>query len=91
MLGNASCPQIDRGFRELYSLSMSAIEFTTELTEKPVLAVPQEVADQLPKTGKARVIVITDGVGDDAEWQAAAYEQFLRDDTAEDAVYDSLR
>ena len=68
---------------------MSAIEFTTELTEKPVLTVPQDVANQLPKAGKARVIVITNG--DDAEWQTAAYEQFLRDDSVEDAVYDSLR
>jgi ribonucleotide monophosphatase NagD (HAD superfamily) len=70
---------------------MSAIEFTTELTEKPVLSVPQDVADRLPKTGKARVIVITNGASDDAEWQAAAYEQFLHDDVPEDAVYDSLR
>ncbi|HEV8587565.1 MAG TPA: hypothetical protein VGQ72_01720 [Pyrinomonadaceae bacterium] len=69
---------------------MSAIEFTTELTESPVLSVPQDVADRLPKSGKARVIVITNGVAD-AEWQAAAYEQFLKDDTPEDAVYDSLR
>lgn len=68
---------------------MSAIEFTTELTEKPVLTVPQDIADQLPKAGTARVIIITNG--DDAEWQSAAYEQFLRDDPAEDAVYDSLR
>jgi len=68
---------------------MSAIEFTTELTEKPVLTVPQDVANQLPKAGTARVIVITNG--DDADWQAAAYEQFLRDDSADDAVYDSLR
>ena len=63
---------------------MSAIEFTTELSEQPVLAVPPEIADQLPKTGKARVIVITNGVANDAAWQSAAYEQFLRDDTPED-------
>jgi hypothetical protein len=75
----------------LYSSSMSAIEFTIELTEKPVLAVPQEVADQLPKTGRARVIVITNGSDGDSEWQAAAYEQFLRDDSPDDSIYDSLR
>lgn len=70
---------------------MSLVEFTTELTEKPVLTVPQDVADRLPKAGKARVIVITNNAADDADWQAAAYEQFLRDDSTEDAVYDSLR
>jgi hypothetical protein len=37
------------------------------------------------------VIVITNSVADDAEWQASAYEQFLHDDTQEDAVYEALR
>lgn len=70
---------------------MSAIEFMTELSDKPVLDVPEDVAERLPKAGKARVIVITNGNDDDSEWKAAAYEQFLRDDSDEDAVYDSLR
>lgn len=70
---------------------MDAIEFTTELSEKPVLTVPDDVAGQLPKTGKARVIVITNGDTTDREWQTAGYEQFLRDDSPEDSVYDSLR
>lgn len=50
---------------------MSAIEFTTELSDKPVLTVPREIADQLPKSGKAKVIVITNGSAADDEWQAA--------------------
>lgn len=70
---------------------MKAVESTTELSEQPVLTIPDNVADQLPKTGSARVIVITNGVEEDAEWQTAAYEQFLRDDSPEDAVYDCLR
>ena len=28
---------------------------------------------------------------ENAEWQAGAYAQFLRDDSAEDAIYDTLR
>ncbi len=66
---------------------MNAIQFTTDLSEKPVLTIPSEVAARLPKTGKARVIVLT---GDDNDWQVAAYEQFLRDDSPEDAVYEAL-
>lgn len=66
---------------------MNAIEFTTELSEEPVLTIPSELAARLPKTGKARVIVLT---GDD-DWQLASYEQFLRDDSQEDAVYEALR
>ena len=69
---------------------MNAIEFTTELSEKPVLTIPSEAAAKLPKAGRARVIVLTGETSDDAEWQAAAYEQFLRDDSPGDAVYDSV-
>ena len=70
---------------------MNAIEFTTELNGNPVLQIPSEAAAQLPKTGRARVIVLTEEDGDDAAWRSAAYEQFLRDDAPEDAIYDSLR
>ena len=66
---------------------MNAIEFTTELTEEPVLTIPDEIASLLPKTGKARVIVLTN---EDNDWQAAAYEQFLRDDSPEDSAYEAL-
>jgi hypothetical protein len=70
---------------------MNAIEFTTELSGVATLRIPIDVAAQLPKAGQARVIILTDEGTDEAEWRAAAYEQFLRDDSAEDAIYDSLR
>ena len=38
---------------------MHAVEFTIELSANPVLPVPEEAAAQLPKSGKARVIVLT--------------------------------
>ena len=69
---------------------MNAIEFTTELNGKAVLQIPSEAAAQLPKTGKVRVILLTEDRPDDAEWSAAACGQFLRDDAPEDAIYDSL-
>ena len=56
-----------------------------------MLPIPREIAAQLRKSGKARIIVLTDDAIDEADWRAGAYEQFLRDDSAEDAVYDSLR
>jgi hypothetical protein len=70
---------------------MNAVEFDTELNGTPTLQVPPEAAAQLPKTGKVRVIVLAAQDAEDAEWRAAAYEQFLRDDSPEDAVYDSCR
>ena len=70
---------------------MHVVQFTTELTDSLTLPLPQEVADQLPKTGRARIIILTDEADGDAEWRSAAYEQFLRNDSPEDAVYDSCR
>jgi hypothetical protein len=68
-----------------------AIEFTTELGEQPVVAIPLEIAAQLPKTGQARIIILTADDPEDAQWRNGAYEQFMRDDSPEDAVYDSYR
>jgi hypothetical protein len=70
---------------------MNAVEFTTELKGEAVLKIPSEIAARLPKSGRARVIVLTNGDEEDTEWRAAAYEQFLREDPPEDSVYDSLR
>jgi hypothetical protein len=33
----------------------------------------------MPKSGRARVIVMTDNL-EDKQWQTGIYEQFLRDD-----------
>ncbi len=70
---------------------MKAVEFSTELSGATVIHIPAEAAAQLPKAGKARVIVLTEERDEEAEWRQGAYEQFLRDDAPEDAIYDSLR
>jgi len=70
-------------------LAMNAVEFTTELGEQPVVTIPKEVAAQLPKSGQARIIILTAEEPEDAQWRSGAYEQFMRDDAPEDAVYDS--
>ena len=70
---------------------MNALEFTTDLNGAPVLKIPSEIAAQLPKTGRVRVIVLSDDDSEDAIWRQAAYEQFLRDDSPEDSIYDSCQ
>jgi hypothetical protein len=67
---------------------MHAVEFTTELQPGAVMTIPEEAAAQLPRSGKARVIILTENDPEDAEWRRASYEQFLRDDGPEDSVYD---
>lgn len=70
---------------------MNAVEFITELTGAPMLVIPSDVAAQLPKSGRARIIVLTDEDSEDAEWRAGSYDQFLRDDPPEDAIYQTCR
>ena len=67
---------------------MRQIEFDTELQGKAFLAIPQEVAAQLPKSGHAKVILLLSENAEDKEWQASAYEQFMREDSPEDSAYD---
>jgi len=68
---------------------MHAVEFTTDLGKQPVVTIPQEIAAKLPKSGRARVILLTVDDQEDAEWRTGSYEQFVREDSPEDAVYDS--
>lgn len=67
---------------------MPPIEFTAELNGQAIVAIPEELAAQLPKAGMARFIILTDDDPEDAAWRKGAYAQFMRDDAPEDAVYD---
>jgi len=64
------------------------MEFETELTGSRTLTIPPEIAAGLPSEGKATVVVLVEMDPEDAAWRRAAYEQFLRDDSEDDAVYD---
>jgi hypothetical protein len=64
------------------------VEFETELKGANVLELPPDVASTLPSSGKATVVVFLNMDPEDAAWQKDAYEQFLSDDSEEDASYD---
>jgi hypothetical protein len=68
---------------------MQPIEFETELQDTPFLRVPKEASARLPKSGHAKVIVLVSGDAEDTPWSKAAYEQFMKEDSAEDSVYDA--
>ena len=70
---------------------MQAVEFTTDLGEQPIVTIPQDVAALLPKAGRARVIILTSDDPEVEEWKDGAYQQFIRDDSPEDSIYDSYR
>ena len=73
-----------------YCTSMNAIEFTAELSSGEWLHIPADAAAQLPKDGRFKVIIMPALEPHDSEWRCASYQQFMRDDAAEDAIYDSL-
>jgi hypothetical protein len=70
---------------------MSSIEFQTELHGESSLPLPPEVVAQLPKSGRATVVLLVQDDPNDADWRRAAYEQFMKDDEPEDAVYDTYQ
>ena len=70
---------------------MTSIEFETELRGEPSLPLPPEIARQLPKSGRAKVVVLIHDDQEDEAWRRASYEQFMRDDNPEDAVYDAYQ
>ena len=71
---------------------MQAVEFETLLKKgAKSIALPRSAAARLPQTAKARVIVLFDSdavPADDAAWRLASYEQFMKEDSDEDSVYD---
>ena len=76
---------------EQYLPAMHAIEFTTGSGGSRMPPIPQDVAAQLPKTGRARILVPAgEGTGG-AGWRLGACRQFLRDGSPEDAICDSCR
>jgi hypothetical protein len=70
---------------------IKTIEFETELTGSHTLSIPPEIAAALPSKGKVTIVVFVDLDPDDTTWRTSAYEQFLSDDSDEDAVYDKYR
>jgi hypothetical protein len=69
---------------------MGPLEFETKLHGEPVLAIPPDVAAQLPKSGRATVVMLVQADDqEDRQWRKVTYEQFMKDDSPEDSVCDA--
>jgi hypothetical protein len=79
------------GYDEVMTKMTKTIEFETELTGSRTLNIPPEIAAALPSKGTATIVVFVEMDPEDTAWRRAAYEQFLSDDSAQDAVYDKYR
>jgi hypothetical protein len=67
--GQARQAGFDRQGRQRYACSMRAVEFTTELGDQPVIAIPEDIAVQLPKAGHGRIVILTADDPEDAQWR----------------------
>jgi hypothetical protein len=72
-------------------VDMTPIEFETELSGEATLLLPPDVAARLPKSGRATVVLLVQEDAADDEWRRASYEQFMKDDSSDDSVYDSYQ
>lgn len=70
---------------------MNTLEFEGSLGPNGTLHIPDDVALQLRGLEAFRVVVIVpDGDDDDEAWRQLGIQQFMKDDSPGDAIYDDL-
>jgi len=72
------------------SLTMKAVEFESTVTPEGQIALPPEVAGQIPVGEHLRIVVLWDPSSLDAEWRAAGRSRLESAYCPEDAVYEQL-
>ncbi|MEI6350785.1 MAG: hypothetical protein WCP06_06735 [Verrucomicrobiota bacterium] len=56
---------------------MNAVEFTAQLCAAPVLQIPPEAAEKLPKSGTARVVIHVGEELDSTQRFVETYQEFM--------------
>ena len=70
---------------------MKALEFESTVTADGQIAIPAEIAEQLPLGSPVRVVVQWDGADDeDRIWRTLGRQRFEAGYAPEDTVYDNL-
>ena len=69
---------------------MKAVEFRSTVTPGGQIAVPPEVARQIPAGEQLQVVVLWETPNLDAAWRAAGRQRFEAAYAPEDSVYEQL-
>jgi hypothetical protein len=70
---------------------MKAVEFEGTVTANGQIAIPAEIAGQLPLGERVRIVAQWDGADDeDGAWRALGRQRFEAAYAPEDSVYDQL-
>lgn len=67
---------------------MAAVEFWARLSADATLAVPPEVAEQVPGERPVHVILLIPDSAEDKDWAQLTAEAFLQGYADSDAIYD---
>jgi len=69
---------------------MKAVEFESTVAPGGHIALPPEVASEIPLGEQLRVVVMWDASSSDPAWRAAGRQRFEAAYSPEDAVYEQL-
>lgn len=69
---------------------MKALEFEAEV-ENNTLRIPDNFSNIIPSHLKAKIIILFEDDVEENEWRRNSYQQFLKDDSTEDAIYERSR
>jgi len=69
---------------------MNAVEFKSTITPAGELAIPREIAGEIPAGEQLRVVVMWQPSGADLAWRSAGRERFDAAYCPEDSVYEKL-
>lgn len=69
---------------------MKSVDFRGEITSSGQIAVPPEIASQIPAGERLEVVVRRGGSDDEAAWRNAGRRRFESAYSADDSVYEQL-
>jgi len=69
---------------------MKTADFTGELSSNGQIAVPPEIASQVPPGEPIQIVLLWGTPEDEAAWRAAGRRQFEAAYSADDSVYEQL-
>jgi len=69
---------------------MKSVEFEATLTNDGKIALPAEIAGDVPAGQELRIVVMWEGTSTDSAWTEAGRRRFEESYCAEDAVYEQL-
>lgn len=69
---------------------MKALEFQASVNPDSTLSVPAEIAAQLPRGLRLRVLLLLPDGNEDQEWAELTTEQFANGYSESDNIYDQL-